>query len=365
MNALRHNNTSRRVHFSLRFGLWWWFLLFSTVCRGDDNNMENNNNNNTMETLPPLVTLRLWLIRHGETMANVENRVSGQAESALTLRGRQQAIALRSTLRPMVFWRRYASDLQRTRETSHLLLLPPSDQELFVWEERLRELSKGARQGYPKHYSEDQALQARIQQAQEQGREFQRNEVPLLETEEQAYQRFLSWMLDVAREAVMTQQQQDDESSTSTSPPTTTNNNVNHHVYPILVVSHSALLRVVLTRFFSKLELMQQGAIYDDKKAHNENHRLVIPNTSLTIVDILVHSAPTTTTTSNNYSFSMSISQNDDSKKQETPLISTTTTHPKTRQEEEETTTTLESSVYYWKPKLQQLTWTGHYAFLP
>jgi broad specificity phosphatase PhoE len=316
-----------------------------------------------METLPPLVTLRLWLIRHGETMANVENRVSGQAESALTLRGQQQAIALRSTLLPMVFWRRYASDLQRTRETAHLLLLPLSDQELFVWEERLRELSKGVRQGYPKHFSEEQALQARIQQAQEQGREFQRNEVPVLETEEQAYQRFLSWMLEVARDAVMTQQR-DDASSTSTSQPTTTYNNEKNHVYPILVVSHSALLRVVLTRFFSKLELMQQGAIYDEKKAHNENHRLVIPNTSLTIVDIQVYPAPTTTT-SNNFCFSMSMSRNDDSKKQETSLITTTSTQPKTRQEEVENTTTLESSVYYWKPKLQQLTWTGHYEFLP
>ena len=95
----------------------------------------------------------LYLLRHGETAWNTERRMQGRKDSALTERGRAQALAMGRTLRdelarapaPTVFWR---SPLGRVRETAEIvgqeLGLAPSD-----WRDdpRLAELGYGDWEG--------------------------------------------------------------------------------------------------------------------------------------------------------------------------------------------------------------------------
>ena len=95
----------------------------------------------------------LYLLRHGETTWNVERRMQGSLDSALTERGRAQALAMGRALakelareeRPTVFLR---SPLGRTRETSLIvgraLGLDPA-----VWRDdaRLVELGYGRWEG--------------------------------------------------------------------------------------------------------------------------------------------------------------------------------------------------------------------------
>ena len=96
----------------------------------------------------------LYLLRHGETAWNTERRMQGRKDSALTERGRAQALAMGRTLKaelarhpgPTVFWR---SPLGRVRETSeivgHELGLASSD-----WRDdpRLAELGYGDWEGF-------------------------------------------------------------------------------------------------------------------------------------------------------------------------------------------------------------------------
>ena len=101
------------------------------------------------------MTLRapLYLLRHGETAWNTERRMQGRKDSALTERGRAQALAMGRTLRaelardpgPTLFLR---SPLGRVRETSEIvgreLGLAPDD-----WRDdpRLAELGYGDWEG--------------------------------------------------------------------------------------------------------------------------------------------------------------------------------------------------------------------------
>ena len=73
--------------------------------------------------------MRLVFVRHGETQANVEGRIQGQAEPPafpLTTQGRAQAEKLRDSFLENGFepTHMYASPLQRTLETSEILSAP-------------------------------------------------------------------------------------------------------------------------------------------------------------------------------------------------------------------------------------------------
>ena len=99
------------------------------------------------------LTAPLYLLRHGETAWNVERRLQGSKDSALTARGREQAAAMGRALAvelarepgPTIFLR---SPLGRTRETALIvgraLGLDPAE-----WrdEPRLAELGYGAWEG--------------------------------------------------------------------------------------------------------------------------------------------------------------------------------------------------------------------------
>lgn len=68
-----------------------------------------------------LCGLELWLVRHGETIFNRENRLQGQADAPLTARGRSQAAAVAARLGGARFEALYSSDLDRARETAAII----------------------------------------------------------------------------------------------------------------------------------------------------------------------------------------------------------------------------------------------------
>nr|WP_318382823.1 adenosylcobalamin/alpha-ribazole phosphatase [uncultured Enterobacter sp.] len=66
--------------------------------------------------------MRLWLIRHGETEANVAGLYSGHAPTALTSRGISQAKTLHALLREVPFDQVICSALERAQHTAQLAL---------------------------------------------------------------------------------------------------------------------------------------------------------------------------------------------------------------------------------------------------
>jgi glucosyl-3-phosphoglycerate phosphatase len=81
---------------------------------------------------------RLMLVRHGESEWNASRRLQGQADIALSDRGRSQARALQPTVASLVPDRVVASSLKRARDTAALLGFP--DAEL---DDDLREIDVG------------------------------------------------------------------------------------------------------------------------------------------------------------------------------------------------------------------------------
>lgn len=66
--------------------------------------------------------MRLWLIRHGETEANVAGLYSGHAPTPLTARGITQARTLNTLLAQVPFEQVLCSELERAQHTARLVL---------------------------------------------------------------------------------------------------------------------------------------------------------------------------------------------------------------------------------------------------
>lgn len=66
--------------------------------------------------------MRLWLVRHGETEANVAGLYSGHAPTPLTERGIAQAQTLGTLLRNVPVDNALCSELERARHTTQLIL---------------------------------------------------------------------------------------------------------------------------------------------------------------------------------------------------------------------------------------------------
>ncbi|ORC99268.1 hypothetical protein A4T35_03275 [Escherichia coli] len=65
--------------------------------------------------------MRLWLIRHGETQANVDGLYSGHAPTPLTARGIEQAQNLHTLLHDVSFDLVLCSELERAQRNACLL----------------------------------------------------------------------------------------------------------------------------------------------------------------------------------------------------------------------------------------------------
>jgi alpha-ribazole phosphatase len=86
-----------------------------------------------------------YLVRHGETEWNAENRMCGRTDVPLSEAGRRQAKSLAARLKPIPFEALYSSPLERALETArliseHLGLQP-------ILDERLVELDYGQWEG--------------------------------------------------------------------------------------------------------------------------------------------------------------------------------------------------------------------------
>ena len=87
----------------------------------------------------------LFIVRHGQTVWNKEDRIQGHTDIALSERGIQQARLLRDRLAPARIDAAYTSDLSRASETAEIILegrdvpIHPTS--------RLREYQKGAHEG--------------------------------------------------------------------------------------------------------------------------------------------------------------------------------------------------------------------------
>lgn len=66
--------------------------------------------------------MKLWLVRHGQTEANVAGLYSGHSETTLTEQGMLQASSVGQMLQEIPFDRVLSSALGRAQHTAHLLL---------------------------------------------------------------------------------------------------------------------------------------------------------------------------------------------------------------------------------------------------
>lgn len=89
--------------------------------------------------------MKLFLIRHGQTQANVDKIYAGQSDVPLTEEGRRQAERLRPILANIHFDRVYSSDLSRAIDTQKIAL--PGIQGIQT--PLLREISVGSIAGLP------------------------------------------------------------------------------------------------------------------------------------------------------------------------------------------------------------------------
>src|SRR5512137_1397504 len=93
--------------------------------------------------------MRIFLVRHGQTDANLEARYCGRTDVPLNAEGREQARALRPLLLGRAFEAVYASPLSRAVETASLLLEDPDAPTLpgETPPERLPTAERAARNG--------------------------------------------------------------------------------------------------------------------------------------------------------------------------------------------------------------------------
>ena len=66
--------------------------------------------------------MKLFLIRHGESDANLGFRYAGQSDAKLTEKGREQAMKIQPVLEKIPFDRVYSSDLSRAYDTQKLAI---------------------------------------------------------------------------------------------------------------------------------------------------------------------------------------------------------------------------------------------------
>ena len=92
-----------------------------------------------METL-------IYLVRHGETLWNCEQRLQGQLDSPLTETGIKQATRLAYYLSSLSFAAIYSSDMERAIHTTRIIT-SQNDQRTVFYDERIRERHFGKFQG--------------------------------------------------------------------------------------------------------------------------------------------------------------------------------------------------------------------------
>ncbi|MBR6348328.1 MAG: histidine phosphatase family protein [Spirochaetales bacterium] len=88
--------------------------------------------------------MRVFVVRHGQSQHNLENKDSGWSSSPLSEKGHAQAVAVAPVFEGMKFDRVFSSDLLRAVQTARHIL-PDYEPELS---EKLREISVGSNSGF-------------------------------------------------------------------------------------------------------------------------------------------------------------------------------------------------------------------------
>jgi probable phosphoglycerate mutase len=92
----------------------------------------------------PLET-RIFLVRHGQTEWNLQNRLQGNKDSPLTPGGIQQALEVKESLEQFTIDHAYVSPLKRARDTIEIIL---KDREVEIAiKDNLREINLGPWEG--------------------------------------------------------------------------------------------------------------------------------------------------------------------------------------------------------------------------
>ncbi|KAL3763131.1 hypothetical protein ACHAWU_005082 [Discostella pseudostelligera] len=232
--------------------------------------------------------VRLHLIRHGETIANVHNIVLGQGDSPLTDNGVALAVLAAASDKingkRLRYWRTYCSDLHRAHRTAKIVLgledgegnaIEGSGVELVV-DSRLREIAKGAREGYAKSISNEVALAMRRREADASGRTGLEIDVPTLESIDDAWRRVKDWIDSIVDDAsneyystVEEGQHQNNYSNDIGNAP---------KIYDVFALSHSALIRTMIHKMV--------GHEIPSDFATTKEGSLLIPNLSRTTIDV-------------------------------------------------------------------------------
>lgn len=157
------------------------------------------------------------------------------------------------------FRRYYTSDLTRAVQTAESVLESASRTEAsLILEPRLREMAKGARQGFPKSMTYEEAIDSRR-------RQFFQDPLPRLETEDDCWDRMHSFLKEVMQQA-----HTECEAERSGDYP-----------HCIFILIHSGILRIFLKRMIGEDLLYSHSRSRFDKTG-----LLYIPNTSVTILDV-------------------------------------------------------------------------------
>lgn len=89
--------------------------------------------------------MKIYLVRHGQTLFNQQKKVQGWCDSPLTQEGIQQAIAVSKTLQSISFECAYSSTSERAMDTMHYILQDRSVPYAYV--KGLKELNFGSLEG--------------------------------------------------------------------------------------------------------------------------------------------------------------------------------------------------------------------------
>ena len=243
-------------------------------------------------TLAPFL-IRLHLIRHGETEANVKNLVLGQGDSPLTERGLSAArLAAASDIingKKLHYWKTFCSDLERAHRSARIVLglegencnenkLSPIN---LIVDSRLRELAKGAREGFDKSLSYEEAISVRISGSDADQKND--DDIPLLESIEDAWNRVHGWIKSLIEDATHDYYslKNEDRVECNSEAGESDTNSKKPKIYDVFALSHSALIRTMIHQMVnSQLPL---------NHARTNEGSLRIPNLSRTIIDVRPH----------------------------------------------------------------------------
>ncbi|KAL3822971.1 hypothetical protein ACHAXA_008111 [Cyclostephanos tholiformis] len=278
-------------------------------------------------TMPPPApfSVRLHLIRHGETQANVRGLVLGQGDSPLTERGLADArsASMSDTINGRAgYWRTYCSDLGRAKKTARIVLGIIGDDDddndeddggddvddydgvvRLIPDARLREVAKGAREGYSKKYTIEEAMEMRRGEAllessssiYHRGGKGQSSlsnydvDIPKLESADDAWGRAKDWIHetidhafeDYHRSKIVRMERGGRDDIVDTRGGDDSDNDEDDDdpkVYDVFALTHSALIRTIIHR-------MVESQLPSDY-ARTREGSLEVPNLSRTIIDV-------------------------------------------------------------------------------